>query len=39
MGLIWTLFAFTYRESPAIYQKVFVPPSDRELQIIDAGVA
>lgn len=34
-GLIWLLLAFTYRDTPAIYQKVYVPPSDRALQILD----
>jgi GntR family transcriptional regulator len=35
MGLIWLLLAFTYRDAPAIYQKVYVPPTDRPLQILD----
>lgn len=35
MGLIWLLLAFTYRDAPAIYQKVYVPPTDRALQFLD----
>ena len=35
MGLTWLLLAFTYRDTPAIYQKVYVPPTDRALQILD----
>ena len=34
-GLIWLLLAFTYRNAPAIFQKVYVPPTDRPLQILD----
>ena len=35
MGLTWLLLAFTYRDAPAIHQKVYVPPTDRQLQILD----
>lgn len=38
-GLFWELRAFTYRDVPAIYQRVFVPPTDRPLQIPDAAFA
>lgn len=38
-GLFWELRAHTYRDQPAIYQRVFVPPTDRPLQIPDAAMA
>ena len=33
-GLHWELMARSYRDQPAIYQRVYLPPSDRPLQII-----
>lgn len=35
MGMTWLLLAFTYRDLPAIYQRVYVPQTDRHLQILD----
>ena len=35
-GLLWELLARSYRDQPAVYQRVYVPPSDRPLQILGA---
>ncbi len=32
-GLFWELMARSYRDQPAVYQRVFLPPSDRPLQL------
>ena len=34
VGLHWELLARSYRDLPAIYQKVYLPPNDRPLQIL-----
>lgn len=36
-GLIWHLLGYSYRDAPAIFQRAYVPPTDRALQIVDAG--
>ena len=33
-GLVWELLARSYRDQPAVYQRVHVPPTDRPLQIL-----
>ena len=35
VGLHWLLLGFTYRDAPAIFQRAYVPPTDRPLQIVD----
>ena len=37
MWLHWLLLGFSYRDTPAIFQRAWVPPTDRALQILDAG--
>ncbi|MGQ9368175.1 GntR family transcriptional regulator [Azospirillum sp. ST 5-10] len=36
MGIEWRLLGFSYRDAPAIFQRAWVPPTDRPLQILEA---
>lgn len=32
-GIIWTVLGMTYRDAPITWQRIFIPPSDRVLEI------
>ncbi|MEM7170375.1 MAG: GntR family transcriptional regulator [Pseudomonadota bacterium] len=35
MGLIWHILSFGYRDKPLIFQRAYVPPSDRPVQFLE----
>ncbi|WP_319529909.1 GntR family transcriptional regulator [uncultured Cohaesibacter sp.] len=35
-GIVWTICGMSYRDQPITWQRVFVPPSDRVLEIVPA---
>ncbi len=35
-GLVWDLLARSFRDRPAVYQRAYVPPTDRPLQLLQS---
>ncbi|MEO1207765.1 MAG: GntR family transcriptional regulator [Pseudomonadota bacterium] len=35
-GMVWTICGMSYRETPITWQRIFIPPSDRVLEIASA---
>lgn len=33
-GIVWTVGGLSYRDTPITWQRIFVPPSDRVLEIV-----
>ncbi len=36
-GLVWTIDGMSYRDAPVTWQRVFVPPGDRAIEIVPAA--
>ena len=36
-GMVWTICGMSYRDAPITWQRIFVPPSDRVLEIVPAA--
>ncbi|GAB5374331.1 MAG: GntR family transcriptional regulator [Acuticoccus sp.] len=36
-GLVWTVCGMSYRDTPITWQRIFVPPSDRVIEIVPAA--
>jgi len=36
-GMVWTICGMSYRDTPITWQRIFVPPSDRVIEILPVG--